>query len=242
MPPSSTAETLSVDVEGGTMPARLVLPPAGRGPGIVLLQEVFGVTGYVRSRAGDLAAQGYAVLVPEVYWRQGSPVLGEGMAGLGEAVAAAGRVEWPEAVADVAAALEVLRARPEVQGGVALVGFCFGGGLAFSAAAATCRAGQGPDALVSYYGSAIPQHLDEAGEICCPSLHHWGESDAFFPPEVVDQVQEAVTGGPAGTTFVRHPGAGHAFDNPSPDFHHAEASRDAWGTTTAWLREHLPTG
>jgi carboxymethylenebutenolidase len=226
-----------VPVPGGQLPADLHLPPGGRGPGLVLLQEIFGVTGYVDGRARDLAALGYAVLVPHVYWRQGDPVIPDGEDALPRALAAMGRVDWPEAVADGVAALAALRERPEVTGPVGVLGFCFGGGLAFAVAA---QAGARPDALVSYYGSALPDLLDLAPQVSCPSLHHFGLADDYLPPEVVRRIEAAVTAG-GNATVLTYPGAGHAFDNPSPAFHHAEASRQAWAATAAWLAEKLPT-
>jgi len=239
MAPTATT-TLSIDVEGGRLPADLLLPPSGRGPGIVLHQEIFGVTGYVRARAEALAALGYVVLVPHFYWRLGDPVVAEGGDGLPQAMDLMGRFDWAAGVADGVASLEALSARQEVQGPVGLLGFCFGGGLAFNVAAAATAAGSGPDALVSYYGSALPNLLDLAAQVTCPSLHHFGLDDAYIPVETVRAIETAVTAGNDDVTFLTYPGAGHAFDNPSPVFHHADASDQAWATTESWLLEHLP--
>jgi carboxymethylenebutenolidase len=99
--------------------------------------------------------------------------------------------------------------------------------------------GAAPDALVSYYGSALPQLLDLASQVDVPSLHHFGLSDSYIPPEQVRAIEAAVTA--HGATFLTYEGAGHAFDNPRPEFHHAQASQQAWEATRAWLAEHLPT-
>jgi carboxymethylenebutenolidase len=239
MPPTSST-TLTIDVEGGQLPADLLLPPSGRGPGIVVHQEIFGVTGYIRSRAEALAALGYVVLVPHFYWRLGDQVVPEGGDGLPQALELVGRYDWEAGVADGVAALDALRSREEVQGPVGLLGFCFGGGLAFNVAAAAAVAGRGPDALVSYYGSALPNLLGLAGQVTCPSLHHFGLEDAYIPQETVRAIEAAVTADNDDVTFLTYPGAGHAFDNPSPAFHHAEASGQAWAATESWLLEHLP--
>ena len=118
-----------------------------------------------------------------------------------------------------------------------MLGFCFGGGLAFAVAA---RAEAKPDVLVSYYGSALPDLLALAPQVTVPSLHHFGEADAYIPLDTVREIERAVTATNDAVTFETYAGAGHAFDNPSPMFHHAEASQAAWATTTAWLAEHLP--
>ena len=101
--PTPDREVL-VTVDDGDLPAQLFLPPGGKGPGILLLQEIFGETGYIRSRARDLAALGYVVLVPQTYWRQGSPVIDEGEGGLEEAMGTANSLDWEATVADTVAA------------------------------------------------------------------------------------------------------------------------------------------
>lgn len=236
-------QTFTIPVEGGGLPVQLFLPTAGSGSGLVLFQEIFGVTDYIRSRARDLAGLGYVVLVPESYWRLGSPVLGESAEDLGEAMATSQRLDWGQTIADAVAAHRALAARPEVTGATGLMGFCFGGGLAWATAAALADGvadGAAPaDVLVAYYGSQIPGSLDLADKVTLPQLHHWGAAEQFIPAEGVTAVEQAVTR--AGGTFRLWDGAGHAFDNPSPAFHHAEASKGAWRVTTGWLGEHLPT-
>jgi carboxymethylenebutenolidase len=221
--------TLDIPVDGGTLPADLHLPAAGRGPGIVLFQEIFGVSPYITRRAEDLAALGYVVLVPHLFWREGDPVL----EGLEEAMAVLGRLDQAAAVTDGLAALAALRARPEVEGPTGLFGFCFGGGVVFAVAAAA-----DPDFLVSYYGSALPQLLDRAPAVTAPSLHHFGLADDYLPPDVVERITAAVT--PQGATVLTYPGAGHAFDSPNPMFRHAEAAERAWAATVGWLAEQAP--
>jgi carboxymethylenebutenolidase len=227
--------SVQVSVDGGEMGADLHQPAGGRGPGIVLLQEIFGVTPYITSRARDLAGLGYAVLVPHLYWRQGDLLIEGGEDALARALDAVGRVDWPETVADAAAAVAALRERPEVDGPTGVLGFCFGGGVAFAVAARTGAGSAVPDFLVSYYGSALPNLLELAPQVRCPSLHHFGLEDAYLPPDVVRRIERAVTSTGADSTVLTYAGAGHAFDNPAPAFHHEVATRQAWAATVAWL-------
>jgi len=220
------------------LPADLLLPDGGSGPGIVLFQEIFGVTDYIRSRAHDLADLGYVVLVPHIYARLGDPVVEEGGDGLPRAMELLQQLDWDQAVADGVAALEALRSHDAVTGGVGVLGFCFGGGLAFAVAA---QADATPDVLVSYYGSALPDLLALAPQVGVPSLHHFGEADAYIPLDTVREIERAVTASNDAVTFETYAGADHAFDNPSPTFHHPEASQQAWSTTASWLGVHLPT-
>ncbi|SDS22663.1 carboxymethylenebutenolidase [Friedmanniella luteola] len=232
--PLAPLQDAEVPTADGPMPALVVRPPSGSGPGLVLVQEIFGVTGYIRQRAADLAALGYLVVVPEVYWRLPDHTLPEAADDLlPRAMALVQQLDWPAAVQDVATAVRFTRDLDGVDGRVGLVGFCFGGGLAFNVAAV-----EPVEALVSYYGSALGDLLALAEQVRTPSLHHFGTDDAYVPPSTQDAIRRAVT--PTGARFVSHPGAGHAFDNPAPAFHHAEASREAWAVTAAFLAEHLP--
>jgi carboxymethylenebutenolidase len=213
------------------MPTHVWEPAGGSGPGLLLLQEIFGVSHYIKQRATDLADLGYFVIAPEIYWRLDDTSLDESAPDvLDKALAIVGRLDWSLAVSDSVAALEYLRGRDE---GVGIVGFCFGGGLGFNVAAEST-----PDVLVSYYGSALPQLLPLAPEVDAVSLHHFGDADAYLEPEVIEQIIAAVDG--PDNEIYRYADAGHAFDNPMPAFHHAEASALAWTRTVSFLSRHLP--
>lgn len=225
---------VQIPTDQGIMPSHLVMPDAGRGPGIVLFQEIFGVTDYILQRASDLADLGYVVLVPEVYHRLDNADVDESAPDfLQQAMGLVERLDWQRAVVDGALAVAWLRDLPEAED-VGVFGFCFGGGLAFAVAASA-----EPDALVSYYGSALPGLLDLAPRVTCPSLHHFGDSDAYIPLETVREIEAAVTQNPD-CRFWIYPGANHAFDNPRPEFHHPAASEQAWVNTTTWLAETMP--
>src|SRR3954447_11461031 len=112
-----TAELVSVPTPDGDMPAHLWLPAAGTGPGLLLLQEIFGVSDYIARRAADLAELGYVVLAPEMWWRLGVSRVPEGPDAMEEAFALLQRSDWPKAVEDGARALDFLEALPAVTGG-----------------------------------------------------------------------------------------------------------------------------
>lgn len=229
------SQLISIETPDGAMPARLWWPPTRTGPGLVLVQEIFGVSRYIQQWAADLAALGYVVCVPQVYWRLGADAVEEDQPdALDQAMRLAGQVDWDRAVSDVAQAVSHLRGLIEVTSGVGLVGFCFGGGLAFNVAAV-----EPVEALVSYYGSSLPDLLGLAGQVRAPSLYHHGLSDTYLPPDTVERIRQAVTRD--GVRFETYPGADHAFDNPAPQFHHAEASAQAWAITARFLGEHLPS-
>jgi carboxymethylenebutenolidase len=227
---------ISVTTPDGDLPCHLWLPETGSGPGLLLLQEIFGVSRYIRRRASDLAAAGYVVLAPELYWRLERQGVDESAPdAVEQAMALAGQLDPADAVGDSAAAFGRLGELDEVVGGAGLVGFCLGGGLAFAVAART-----EPTALVSYYGSALPQLLDLAPQVTCPSLHHFGTADDYLDMGAVEAITRAVTadGGPAQVELYE--GANHAFDNDDFFLHHPDASRAAWATTLEFLHRNLP--
>jgi carboxymethylenebutenolidase len=229
-------ELISVQTVDGSMPAQLWRPASGSGPGILLLQEIFGISAYISSRAQDLADLGYVVLAPEIYWRVGASRVENGPDALDEAFALARQVDWDAAVSDGAAALEVLGRLPGVTGGTGIVGFCFGGALAFNVAAVS-----EPDALVSYYGSSLPGMLDLAADVSAPSLYHFGLADSYIEPTSVERIRQVLTNRPD-VAFETYEGADHAFDNPDLPMHHRQASAQAWERTVAFLGSRLPQG
>jgi carboxymethylenebutenolidase len=244
-----TRSTLSVQTPDGAMPAHLWLPEGGTGPGVLLLQEIFGVSAYVERRAQDLADAGYVVLAPEIFWRLGVSRVEEGPDALEEALGLLQRTDWPLAVADGVSALEALRDHEAVSGRVGIVGFCFGGGLAFNVAAESPA-----DALVSYYGSALPELLGilpfdpsdvtltviDPARVTTPSLHHWGLADTFIDRPVVEQVCARLAVQPH-VTVETYEGGGHAFDNDDFMFYDAELAALAWERTLAFLADRLGT-
>ncbi len=233
MTANAPSGVLSIDVDGGSLPVQVWLPEGGQGPGILLVQEIFGISPYIRDRAADLAALGYLVYVPDLYWRLDEPPLDESAPDLlAQAMGRMQALPWNDAVADTAAALQALRDSDARTGGLGLLGFCYGGGVAFAVAAQ-----QSVDALVSYYGSALPGLLDLAPDVTAPSLHHFGEADSYIDLDTVTTIREAVDRD--GVEFHTYPGADHAFDNTRPEFHHPEASALAWERTVAFLDRHL---
>ena len=175
--PSTRTETITA-ADGGTFTGHLTLPDSGHGAGVLLLQEIFGVGDFLKAKANDLAELGYVVLCPDVFWRiQPNIALAHDEDALQEAFGYMTRYmeEVPEETktADLGAALDHLRSRPEVAGQkVAAMGYCLGGHLAF---AIGCHFS--PDAVVSYYGSGIVDRLSEAETLTCPVIFHFGGND-----------------------------------------------------------------
>lgn len=232
----SSSRVERVQTPDGLFDLTVWLPAAGSGPGVLLLQEIFGVGDYIRAVAEDLAGLGYVVGAPDLFWRikPGHQAVHD-EAGVAESLELGGRFDTGQGVADAAAALDHLRSLPEVTGGIGIVGFCLGGSIAFFLAA---RAEV--DAVVSFYGSEVPGNLAVLAEIRSPVQFHFGGSDPYIPRDQVAAVERAVAGHGGAEIHVEEE-AGHAFHNrKAPMFHAPEPAARAWRRTEDFLRRHLP--
>lgn len=229
-------ETLTVP-DGQTFEGYLALPDTGRGPGLLVLQEIFGVNEYIRDVCDRLAALGYVALAPDVFWRIEKGVqIAHDEEGLKQAYSYIGQYDWSTGINDLALALQHLRAMPEAGGRAGVIGFCFGGTTSF---ALGCVAQ--PDVVVSYYGSGVPDWLDKAGNVSMPTLLHFGSNDPFIPVEQIEKVKAWAADKPNVECHLYS--SGHAFDNKFSDmFSDPTAAEAAWANTTRFLAAHLPVG
>jgi len=162
------------------------LPRSGSGPGIVLLQEIFGVNEHIRSVAEQYAADGFVVLAPDLFWRQGARIeLGYGDADWKRAVELKGATQQNQAQADLRATAKTLRALPGVGPKIASLGYCWGGLLSYHAAADDLV-----DAAIAYYGGGIQNALNRADDIRVPLMLHYGGKDKHIPRDAIDKVVE----------------------------------------------------
>jgi carboxymethylenebutenolidase len=230
-------ETMRVTADDCDMDMYVWRPPSGHGPGVLLIQEIFGVGVYLRGVAEKLAEMGYVVGAPDVFWRiERNFVTDHTEAGLQTAMGMMPKFvpQFGDGVADCVRALHALGEREDVTGSPGVLGFCLGGSLAWLVAAQA-----EPSVCVSYYGSVVPDQADAAAAISCPTLLHFGDADAFIANEKVEALRAAIADRPNMSLHVWS--AGHAFDNfDAPMFFDETAAAAAWTVTSAFLAEHLP--
>ncbi|QXJ23906.1 dienelactone hydrolase family protein [Actinomadura graeca] len=215
-----------------------VWAPRKRGPGILLVQEIFGVGDYMEAVAEDLVALGYVVAAPDMFWRiePGWAVAHDEQA-LPKAMSMVSQFDWEKGPEDLEAALASLRGLPEVDGRAGVLGFCFGGTLAYQLAA---RAEV--DAAVSFYGSGVPGALGMLESVRAPLQLHFGGSDPYISREDVAAVEQAVEGRENVEIHVQEDG-GHAFHNrKAPMFYQPGPADRAWRLTEDFLARTLPPG
>lgn len=216
---------------GSDMSAYLAVPKAGKGAGVVVLQEIFGVTGSMKKTCDFLADRQFTAICPDLFWSV-EPDADIPEANVEKARGLRGKVSDDAVVKDIGAAIEFLRKHPACNGRVGVVGYCWGGLLAFLTAASGKA-----DAAVCYYGVGIEKHLDKVSQIRCPILLHYAGQDAYAGPEVAAQVRTALKGKDA--VLWEYPNAGHAFARPGGAHYHHPSADLADMRTLAFLVEGL---
>ncbi len=200
--------------DGGSFRGYLAIPATGSGPGILLLQEIFGVNRSLREIADYYAEEGYVCLAPDLFWRIEPGVeLGYSQAEIQKGSSYLEQFDVNQSLEDCRDALRTLRRREECIGKIGALGFCLGGSLAYLAAARTDI-----DCAVSYYGISIGKKLDEASRIKCPMVFHFAELDRYVPAEARQQIKAAFAERTE-VEFYIYPGCDHAFATPErPSF------------------------
>lgn len=227
-------EKIQIKTEGGAFDAYLARPASGTGPGIVVIQEIFGVNANVRAIADELAAAGYVALAPDLFWRiePGVDITDQSDAEWAKAFDLFGKFNADLGITDIAATIKALRAMPGVTK-VGAVGHCLGGLLAYLTAARTDI-----DVTVSYYGVNIASLIGEASKISKPILLHVAEKDQFVPAEAQKQMAD-VLGGNKHATMVTYAGQDHAFARIGGAHFNAGAALAANAATSAFFASHL---
>ncbi|HKE59483.1 MAG TPA: dienelactone hydrolase family protein [Pyrinomonadaceae bacterium] len=192
--------------DGGEFDAYVALPAGGYGPGILVLQEIFGVNKFLRDVSDWYAAHGFVAICPDLFWRQEPGVeLTDSPDDMKRAFAFYQGLDVDKAVADAKATLEFLRSHLACSGRVGALGFCLGGNLAYLLSARS-----NPDCAVGYYGVAIEQHLPEAEAVKSPLMLHIATADAHCAPEAQARIHSVFDPNPL-VTIHDYQGQDHAF-------------------------------
>jgi carboxymethylenebutenolidase len=181
--------------------------------GVIVIQEIFGIDVHVRADVERWAKMGYEAIAPSLYdRRQPGFTAGHDPEGLQAGIAHARATPLEQALGDIAACRDFLRTRGKK---VCVVGYCYGGSLAWLAAGRL----EGLSAASSYYGSMV--QANAALKPLCPTIVHLGRTDPGIP---ADDVAAAVTAAHPQVPVYIYEGAGHGFNNESPERYNAEAA------------------
>ncbi|MFF5565490.1 dienelactone hydrolase family protein [Streptomyces sp. NPDC012623] len=227
-------QNVSFPSAGTTAYGYLAVPPAGHGPGVIVIQEWWGLTSHIKDIADRLAQAGFVALAPDLYG-------GEVAHDADEALRMMRELPTVRGVELLEGAVGYLLARQETDGDtVGTVGFCMGGGFVLSLAAVDRRV----SAAVPFYGvnkDGVPDFSHLKAEI----LGHYGELDESVPLAALEELRTTIQD-QSGIVPVLHvyQGAGHAFFNDGrPEAYHAPSATLAWERTLDFLRDRLiPNG
>ncbi|RMF14856.1 MAG: dienelactone hydrolase family protein [Alphaproteobacteria bacterium] len=219
----------------GSFGGYLATPESGGGPGIVVIQEIFGVNAAMRRICDWLAGEGYVAFCPDLFWRiePGIELTDKTDEEWQKAFELYKAFDVDKGVEDIAATLKALRAHRTVNGRVGSVGYCLGGLLAYLTA---CRTSA--DANVGYYGVGIDAHLDEAESMAGYLALHIAEEDQFVDKAAQKRIHEALDEHPR-VTIWDYPGVDHAFARPDGINFNAEAAALANRRTLDFFAKHL---
>jgi carboxymethylenebutenolidase len=228
-------ETVTIKGRDGAFSGYLASPASGRGPGIVVIQEIFGVNKVMRDVADGLSSRGFFALVPDLFWRiePGVDITDKSEAEWQKAFGLMQKFDMDKGVEDIQASINVLRKGKGATGKVGALGYCLGGQLAYLTA---CRTDS--DASVGYYGIQIENRLEEAGTITHPLMLHIAEADDYVKPEAQKKIIAGLKGNPK-VTIHTYPQMNHAFARVGGK-HYDKACADLANVRSqTFFRQHL---
>jgi carboxymethylenebutenolidase len=228
------AETVEFRSNGSNASGYLVTPPAGSGPGVLVIQEWWGLDAGIKEWANRLGAAGFVALAPDLY--HGELAAHDEMDKASHLMRS---LPPDRAARDMSGAIDFLQSHKAVTGkGIGVVGFCMGGMLSFLIAVNRADAVK---ALVPFYG--FPQGAAEPdwSKLSCAVRGHMAENDSFFTPDAARALEKKLRELGKDVTLTVHPGTGHAFMGP----HNALGTLDTalsdriWPGVVSFLKESL---
>lgn len=210
----------------------LAVPESGSGPGVVVIQEWWGLVPHIRDVCDRYAAEGFVALAPDLYD-------GHTTTEPDEAGKLMMTMNLEAAVDRIGGAVDMLLAHEAVTSErVGMTGFCMGGGLALLAA---CRRPDAVGACVPFYGVIPwPDAEPDWSTLSAPVLGHFAANDDFFGPAKVDELRQRLTALGKDVTLTVYPGVDHAFFNDDrPEVYDEATARTTWAETLAFFRQNL---
>lgn len=222
-------EMVEFSVNGQPTSGYLSIPESGHGPGVIVIQEWWGLVSHIKEICDRFAADGFVALAPDLYHGQTTKSPDEA----GKLMMA---LRIDKAEKDLDDAGRYLLDQAVTRGDkVGVVGFCMGGALALYAATKNSQVG----ACVVFYGGH-PNVKPDLPNLQSPVLGIYAERDGFVTPALVRELEQQLKGLGKSIDVHIYPGTDHAFFNDSrPEVYNPEASADAWRRTVEFLREHL---
>jgi carboxymethylenebutenolidase len=227
-------ETISFASNGDTAEGYLALPASGAGPGVMVVQEWWGLVPQIKRVCDRLAAEGFVALAPDLF--RGDIAEHTEM---DKAAHLFSTLPMDRAARDMGGAVDFLRSHPAVQGDkVGVVGYCMGGMLTLVVAA---QQGDKIGAAAPYYGAPLGDGAPDWSGLSAPVRGHFAAVDDFFPPDAIKALEAELRGMGKDVEFEVHPATGHAFTNEENALgtYDAGAAAKCWTATVGFLHERL---
>jgi carboxymethylenebutenolidase len=214
---------------GGTATGYLAEPASRKGPGLVVLQEWWGLDEHVRKVCDRFADEGFFALAPDFY-------RGETTDQPDEAQQKMMAMSMDQAEKDMRGAVDYLAEHEGVEGGIGAVGWCLGGGLAVWTACVNPKV----SAVTTFY-YVMPHGKPDFSRINAPVLGHFGTADDYISVEDAKALEQELQAAGVEAAFEFYEGAGHAFFGPHDRLgtHDPEHARNAWQRTVDFFKKHL---
>jgi len=216
------AETVEFKSNGHNASGYLVKPPSGSGPGVLVIQEWWGLDDDLKKMADKIAAAGFVALAPDLYHGKLA-----GHTEMDKAAELMNTMPPDRAGRDMSGAIDYLAAHSASPKGVGVVGFCMGGMLSFIIAA---NRGDKVKAVVPFYGFPQGPMEPDWSKLTASVSGHMAENDSFFPPDKATALQDKLRKMGKDVTLTVHKGTGHAFMGP----HNALGTLDEKLAATIW--------
>jgi len=226
---------ITINGRDGDFSAYLSTPAGGSGPGLLVIQEIFGVNQSMRDMCDEFAAQGMVALCPDIFWRQkpGIQITDKTDEEWQKAFQLFQAFDVDKGVEDLKDTLAALRGLDACSGKAGSVGYCLGGKLAFLMATRSDA-----DCNVGYYGVGLDELLGEAANIAHPTMLHVADEDEYCPKEAQAKLDAAFAGSSL-VTVHHYAGMPHAFARLGGIHYHAEEANLANSRTYDFLKQNL---
>jgi len=227
-------ETVQLPCDEGTIDGYLAVPSETPAPGVIVVQEWWGLVPQIKRTCDRLSAAGFVALAPDLYHGD----IAEHTE-MDKAAALMSALPIDRAARDMGRAVDALLARPEVRGkAVGVVGFCMGGMLTLVLAA---QEGDRVCAAAPFYGAPLGEGEPDWSNLTASVSGHFAGNDDFFSPDAVTALGEKLRAAGKDVTFTVHPDVGHAFVNEDDPFgtHAPDVAAECWSDTLAFLHAHL---
>ena len=222
------SEMVKFPSNGSELEAYLAVPDTlDRSPGVIVVQEWWGLVPHIKDVANRFAQAGYVALAPDLYH-------GRSTSEPDEANKLMLDMKREVAARDLNAAVNYLAIHPMCTGKVGTVGFCLGGGLSLLAACSNDKVA----ACVDFYG-VLPGGQPDCQKLAAPVLGLFGERDPWVPPDAVEKLERELRESGKTVETVIYENAEHAFFNDTAESYDDDAAADAWRRTLEWFERYL---